>query len=134
MTAVAPAISASNPDPEGKGYGGPVQIQNAFRRLAGGAEAAAKALIDIAENSESDLARVQASQAILNRVGLQTSTDLNIRVLPSEYDQAGPTDSHTSPAEVIQQRLLQLRASAEEPVVDEDGIVDAVLVTEEDQR
>ncbi len=117
-------------EPDANGYGGPEHIQSAWRRLAGGAQIAANALIDVAQNSDSDLARVQASQAILNRVGLQTNTDINVRVIPSEYDPIGPADSHISPTVLIRERLNALRAASQETGEDEDGIVDAVIVEE----
>lgn len=111
-------------------YGGPENIQNAWRRLAGGAEVAAKALIEIARTGESELARVQASQAILNRVGLQTNSDITVRVIPAEYDALGPSDSHALPSTIIRERMAALRAGRKDPVQDEDVIVEAELVEE----
>lgn len=114
--------------PPGVNYGGPSNIQQAWRRLAGGAETAAQALIDIAQYGESELARVQASQAILNRVGLQTNTDINVRVIPAEFDPIAASDQRVLPSVLIRQRLDALRAASGEPEPDEDGIVDAEII------
>lgn len=106
-------------------YGGPSDIQSAWRRLAGGAEIAAQTLIDVAENSENDAARVAAAQAILNRIGLQTNQDVTVRVVPQEFDPAlnSGSDNAVTPSQIIQQRLDQLAESSSD-----DDIVEAELV------
>lgn len=107
-------------------YGGPSDIQNGWRRLAGGAEIAAQTLIDVAENSENDAARVAAAQAILNRIGLQTNQDVTVRVVPQEFDPAlnSGSDNAVTPSQIIEQRLDKLAAAQSA----DDEIVEAELV------
>lgn len=123
--------------------GGPEDIQTAWKLLAGGAPTAAAALINIAENGKSELARVQASTAILDRVGLATPKErpsVTFAVIPKEFDQIGIGAQQLDPAEVVRSRLKEL-AAAHPPVPHGpaaepwehgdsggDGIVDAELV------
>lgn len=91
--------------------GGPPDIQTAWKILAGGAPVAAAALVDIAENGKSELARVQASQAVLDRVGLATPKErpsVHFTVIPKEYDEVGIGAAKLSPAEVVRGRLKKL--------------------------
>jgi hypothetical protein len=90
--------------------GGPDDVQTAWRILAGGAPTAAAALVDIADHGKSELARVQASQAILDRVGLATPKErpmVSFTVIPKEFNEA-PLMEQLSPAEVVRQRLKEL--------------------------
>lgn len=100
--------------------GGPGDIQTAWKILAGGAPVAAAALVDIAENGKSELARVQASQAVLDRVGLATPKErpsVHFTVIPKEYEEHGIGAQQLSPAEVIRSRLDKLgKAMAGLPV------------------
>lgn len=91
--------------------GGPGDIQTAWKILAGGAPVAAAALVDIAENGKSELARVQASQAVLDRVGLATPKErpsVTFHVVPKEFNEVGIGAQQLSPAEVIRGRLKKL--------------------------
>jgi hypothetical protein len=91
--------------------GGPGDIQTAWKILAGGAPVAAAALVDIAENGKSEIARVQASQAVLDRVGLATPKErpsVHFTVIPKEYDEVGIGAAKLSPAEVVRGRLKKL--------------------------
>jgi hypothetical protein len=88
--------------------GGPPDIQDAWRVLAGGAPVAAAALVDIAEHGKSEVARVQASTAILDRVGLAPPKEIHFRVVPSDAEEHGLTQQ-LSPAEVIRKRLADLK-------------------------
>jgi hypothetical protein len=91
--------------------GGPEDIKTAWKILAGGAPVAAAALVDISENGKSELARVQASQAVLDRVGLATPKErpsIHFQVIPKEYDEVGIGAQQLSPAEVIRGRLKKL--------------------------
>lgn len=126
--------------------GGPEDIQTAWKLLAGGAPTAAAALVDIAEHGKSELARVQASTAILDRVGLATPKErpsVTFAVIPKEFDQVGIGAQQLDPAEVVRARLKELgQASpplvpgpAAEPwdhstdqAVQDAGIVDAELL------
>jgi hypothetical protein len=92
--------------------GGPEDIQTAWKILAGGAPVAAAALVDIAENGKSEIARVTASTAILDRVGLATPKErpsVTFNVIPKEAQEYGITQQ-LSPAEVIRARLKELGA------------------------
>jgi hypothetical protein len=91
--------------------GGPQDIQTAWKILAGGAPVAAAALVDIAEHGKSELARVQASQAVLDRVGLATPKErpsVTFHVVPKEFNEVGIGAQQLSPAEVIRGRLKKL--------------------------
>lgn len=94
--------------------GGPHDIQTAWKILAGGAPVAAAALVDIAENGKSEIARVQASQAVLDRVGLATPKErpsVTFHVVPKEFNEVGIGAQQLSPAEVIRGRLKKLGAA-----------------------
>jgi hypothetical protein len=90
--------------------GGPDDIQTAWKILAGGAPTAAAALVHIAAEGKSEVARVQAATAILDRVGLATPKErpqVTFAVIPHEFDES-PTIGQLSPAQVIRQRLKDL--------------------------
>lgn len=107
--------------------GGPEDIQNAWRALAGNAETAVETLVRVMTTSENDAAAVAAANSVLNRVGLSTNQEMTVRVVPSEFDQVGPTDTHIPPSEVIARRLAELAAADEEL---EGEVIDAELVVE----
>jgi len=127
--------------------GGPADIQSAWGILAKGSPAAATALVDIAENGKSEVARVQAATAVLDRVGLATPKErpqVTFNVIPKEVAEAG-IDQIVSPAEIIRNRLKELKAPTQAvagpPLPDEewaaqqsdDGqVYDAELVMEGD--
>lgn len=97
------------PPPMGDGVsGGPDDVQTAWRLLAGGAPTAANALVGIAKYGRSEVARVQASTAILDRVGLAPPKEVHHRVVPVEFDSKGDVQQ-LSPAEVIRNRLAELK-------------------------
>jgi hypothetical protein len=120
--------------------GGPDDIQTAWKLLAGGAPTAANALVHIAENGKSELARVQASTAILDRVGLATPKErpsVTFAVIPKEFDSHGVGTQQLDPAEVVRSRLKELAQAAPPapsgPVpqpweATDDGVIDAELV------
>jgi hypothetical protein len=94
--------------------GGPEEIKTAWKILAGGAPIAAAALVDIAEHGKSEVARVQASQAVLDRVGLATPKErpsIHFQVIPKEYDEIGIGAQQLSPAEVVRSRLKKLKGA-----------------------
>jgi len=93
--------------------GGPEDIQTAWKILAGGAPVAAASLVDIAENGKSEMARVTASMAVLDRVGLATPKErpsVTFAVIPKEAQEYGITQQ-ISAAEVIRDRLKALGAA-----------------------
>lgn len=89
--------------------GGPIEVQTAWKVLAGGSPVAAQALVDIAAKGKSETARVMASTAILDRVGLAPPKEVHYRVVPVEMEDH-PTIGQLSPAEVIRKRLKDLQA------------------------
>ena len=94
--------------PESAVKGSPADIQDAWRILAGGAPTAAAALVDIATYGKSEVARVQASTAILDRVGLAPPKEIHFRVVPQDAEAEGIAHQ-LSPAEVIRKRLQDLK-------------------------
>lgn len=68
-------------------YGDTGSIQRAWAIMAGGSARMAKVLLNLAENSKSDYVKVQAAVAVLDRVGLTGTPDININVL-GEADKA----------------------------------------------
>lgn len=91
--------------------GGPTEIQTAWRILAGGAPACAEALVHVAEHGKSEVARVQAATAVLDRVGLATPKErpeVHFNVIPKEMQEV-PDIGKLSPAEVIRKKLKDLK-------------------------
>jgi hypothetical protein len=116
--------------------GGPSDIQDAWRIMAAGAANVAQVLVDIAEDPDAPSgARVQASMAILDRVGLGARPEIVVRTVPMEFDQASQvTDLGKSPAQVVQERLAELAAvtdNIKQREREEAEIIDAILVEEE---
>lgn len=118
-----------------RSQGGPQDVQEAFRILAAGAPAAARRLIDVIENSDSDTAAVTASTALLDRMGISAKQQLDINhVLPDDFRQKNQLETVDSSA-AIARRLAELRTATEVQKqilnpVDQDDIVDAILVEE----
>jgi hypothetical protein len=121
--------------------GGPEDIQTAWKLLAGGAPTAANALVHIAEHGKSELARVQASTAILDRVGLATPKErptVTFNVIPKEFDSTTLGTQQLDPAEVVRSRLKELaQLAAPQPpspapqpweTTTDSDVVDAELV------
>lgn len=121
---------------EPAGYGGPADIQNAWRVMARGAPVVAQVLVQIAQDEDAPAgARVQASQAILDRVGLSARPEVIVRTVPTEFDERHTQgDGSLSPAEVIRRRLLELAVASadaqdrEREVTGPGEIIDAELV------
>jgi hypothetical protein len=111
-------------------FGGPSDIQDAWRLLAGGAVIAAQALIDVAENGTGS-PKVAAAIAILKMDGLGAD-QVTFRVMPAEYDAAASTDDgRVDQAKIIRDRLDLIRQRSLAPIEDdEDEVVDAVIVEE----
>jgi hypothetical protein len=116
---------------------GPVEsIQSAWKTLAHGADRVAEVLIQIAEDPEAPAgARVQASMAVLDRVGLSTKQEIHIKAIPAEYDSTQGLDGGMTSKEVIDRRLAELAAATRDEVErdeqmrrEEAEIVDAELV------
>jgi hypothetical protein len=101
--------------------GGPTDIQTAWTILAGGAPSAATALLDVANNGRSELARVTAATAILDRVGLVGKPDVQIAVIPQEVLAANRAEQTESLADVVRARLKALAPVAIENTEVNDG-------------
>ncbi len=114
--------------------GGPVEIQDAWRIMAGGAARVAEVLVEIAEDPDAPAgARVQASMAILDRVGLSARPEIVVRTVPTEFDQASQiTDLGKSPAQIVRERMASLAAATYAMQKQEEEIIDAILVDEQD--
>lgn len=125
---VCMSTAVSVPDSMNPDFGGPTHIQEAWRRLAGGAPAAVKALLDVAENSESDTARVMAAKAVLDRVGLGAGPEIVVQTVPAEFDRAASSSEHVPPSVTVQRRLQQLREAARQPFDDDSDVIEATIV------
>lgn len=113
--------------------GGPEQIQTAWQLLAGGAPKAAKALIAIASHGKSEIARVQASSAILDRVGLIGKPEVQIAVVPQQFLEQGAS-SPESLVEIVRKRLEVLATPTviDDPYAPLDVILDGEIVSDDD--
>lgn len=95
-------------------------IKDAWAIMAGGAPNMVKVLINIAMYGKSEVARVQAAMAVLDRVGLAGKPDIAINVLPDNVmAQVGAVDAADAGA-MVRARLQILHKSAQ--IV--DGSVD----------
>lgn len=83
-------------------------VRSAWMILANGAPKAAKALVDIAENGKSEMARVLASNAVLDRVGIPAKQEISFRVTP---EMGGDNTTLLTPSEMIRNKLAEIRAS-----------------------
>jgi len=114
---------------ESRKRGGPSDVQEAFRILAGGSVNAAIALLDVIDNSESDGARVQAAQALLDRVGLSARQQIDHHhSIPVEFRDPLNAGETQDPSLVIMRRLAELSAPRPADYMEEDDVIDAVLV------
>lgn len=95
-------------------------IKDAWAIMAGGAPKMVKVLIGIAIHGKSEVARVQAAMAVLDRVGLAGKPDIAINVLPDNVmAQVGAVDAADAGA-MVRARLEILHRS--EMIV--DGSID----------
>lgn len=122
--------------------GGPADLHQTWKILAGGAQTCAEVLIDIAQNGRVEASRVGAAKTVLEMAGFKSPEVLN--VLPPEYDgAAAPAGAGESPSARLRSRLASLRAAsqaeedddiaeAEIVVVDEGGeVIDAVIADDD---
>lgn len=121
-----------------RSQGGPQDVQEAFRILAAGAPSAARALIEVIEESDSDTARVTAATALLDRMGISARQQLDVRhVVPDDFREKTALEEVDSSI-TIKRRLLELKSAQQiqeqilNPVFDQDDeILEAVLVEED---
>lgn len=109
--------------------GGPSDIQDAWRVLAGGATIAANALVYIADRGRSESSRVAASKTLLEMVGFGGREVVPVRVVPSQFDPtASETDGRTPASQIVRERMAQLAAPDYNPNDDDVIVVDAEIV------
>lgn len=121
--------------PETAVKGTPVEIQTAWKILAGGSPVAAAALVDIADHGKSEIARVQASTAILDRVGLATPKErpeVHFTVIPHEMEEH-PAVGVLTPAEVIRSRLKELSGPTAALIAGKQDAVYAAMQGQDDE-
>lgn len=99
-------------------------VRDAFNILAAGASGVAESLLDVAKNGKSEMARMYAAQAVLDRIGLPARVDVGL----TATHLVGVVPTGTGAAvDTVKTRLAQLRQQqmqAEiETDVDEDGVV-----------
>ena len=125
-------MSVVVPTGPGDGQGSPVDIQKAWRILAGGSPAAAQSLLQVAVSGRSEIARVTAASRLLSIVGLGEKTEANVKVqvIPAEYtDEDENNDVPVSTK--IRARLAEQRAAYEQRAREmepELEIVDAEII------
>lgn len=114
---MAVSMSASlepiGPSADAAGYpqGGLAEIQRAWRILAAGAPKMAAALIDIAENGQSEYARVTAAMAVLDRIGLGAQLEVGI-TSTQLLGVSTEGESQIRPADAVRARLRLLKAQS----------------------
>jgi hypothetical protein len=100
--------------------------------MAGGAPEIVGILMDIARNSPQDNTRVQAGLGLLKMGGFGQS-DVTVRVVPQQFD---PTIDHgtgkESTAKRLEDRWAKLREADQPVVTDDDEVIDAVIVEDDD--
>jgi hypothetical protein len=128
-------MTAAIPDDEfDVPLGGPLELQRAWQMMAGGAPEIVSLLMGIARDPNAQgSTRVQAGLGLLKMGGFGSTTEVNVRVVPQQFDQAvGAGDGKESPAKRLEERWAKLR-EADQPIAvpDDDGIIDAVIVDED---
>lgn len=93
-------------------YGGPGEIQQAWRRLAGGSEQCAETLLRLATSARSEMVQAQAAKIALGIVGLGERIEVAHRVVPQEFDEQ-EDDGRSDEADAIRKRLAEQRAANE---------------------
>lgn len=129
-------MTAAVPDDEAHGVrlGGPLDLQKAWRMMAGGAPEVVGLLMDITRNSPNDSTRVAAGLGLLKMGGFGGSDVVPVRIVPQQYDQAAGTGDGKDPVgKRLEARWEKLR-EADQPAVipDDDEVVDAVLVEDDE--
>lgn len=116
---------------DGEYLGGPVDIQKAWRKLAGGSPRAAEVLMEVAEHGRSEIARVTAASRWLSIVGLGEQSTLNgvIQVIPPQFtedegDNGIPVSTQIRQRLDEQRRAYELRMEESEADIMEAEIVD----------
>jgi hypothetical protein len=89
--------------------GGVAELRTALGILCGSAPEVAQSLVNLSLNAKSEMARLYAAQAVLDRVGIAPRVDIGVRVsLADEDDYAlqGP-----KPSDILRGRLSALESS-----------------------
>lgn len=123
-------MSVVVPTSGGEYLGGPTDIQQAWRELAGGSPRAARVLMDVAENGRSEIARVTAASRWLSIVGLgeKSEVNTNIHVIPPEFTE-DEGDNGIPVSTQIRKRLDEQRAEHDLRLAEaESDILEAEIV------
>jgi len=112
--------------------GGPSNIQDAWRILAGGSTVAAATLVEISKHGKSEASRVAASKTVLEFVGFGGRDVIPVRIVPPELDpMATEADGRTPASQIVASRMALLAAEpAYDPITDTGEVIDAELVEE----
>lgn len=89
-------------------------MREAWEALAADPVVLAKALLDLAARAESDLVRVRAARAVLDRVGLRRGVDVGFSA--ASLVDPRPARPERRAVDIVKERLAALRASKEEQV------------------
>jgi hypothetical protein len=89
--------------------GGLAELRTALSILCGGAPAVAQSLVEIAVHGKSEMARMYAAQAVLDRVGIAPKMDIGVRV--SLADDEDSIMSGPRPSDILRGRLSALEQS-----------------------
>lgn len=93
-------------------------VESARLKLVAAVPEAADWLIDLAEGASSEAVRLKAIESVMDRSGLRAGTDVNVNV----------TDGRVNPADILADRLEQLRKRNLEAAEAEKRIVEGVIV------
>lgn len=98
-------------------------IRSAFDILKQGAATAAHALVDIAAHGKSEMARMYAAQAVLDRVGLPAKVDIGVTAVHL-HGQGGVAEAGSAAVTVAERlRLLRQQQQQQQLTLTEDGVV-----------
>ncbi|MBB1515002.1 hypothetical protein H5398_03280 [Tessaracoccus sp. MC1679] len=88
------------------------ELRKAWEALAADPVALAKNLLDLATHADSDIVRVRAARAVLDRVGLRRGVDVGLSA--AALVDIRPARPERPAVDVIIERLAALHASKEE--------------------
>lgn len=87
------------------------ELRGAWEALAGDPVVLAKTLLDLAAHADSDIVRVRAARAVLDRVGLRRGVDVGLSA--TTLGDIRPACTERPAVDVIVERLAALHASKE---------------------
>lgn len=102
-------------------------VRSAFEIMAEGAPALAQSLVQLGTSAKSEMVRMMAATAAMDRIGLPGKVDVGITAV---HLQGGTVDTHgKDPAEIVAQRLKLLEQHRNSVITGE--LVQFPAVTEE---